>query len=102
MFRRIHAAFERLETQVKAGRIRSVRSNTPTNHLLGHLVNSKTTTQQYGISSNTFSVSEDDPHFLPYSGLLELSSRAAKSVGNASPGLAGLQMPGNLRKPISL
>lgn len=73
MLRRIGEAFNALEKEVQAGRIHS-----------------------YGISSNSFGKREDDPHFIPYAGLIELAEEAARKAGNNAHSFRAVQMPGNL------
>lgn len=69
MQERIKKAFAFLETQVKAGKIKS-----------------------YGISSNSFAKSPEDYHFLAYESLLE----SAKEVAGENHHFKILQMPMNL------
>eukprot|EP00921_Rhytidocystis_pertsovi_P026884 GHVQ01043324.1.p1 GENE.GHVQ01043324.1~~GHVQ01043324.1.p1 ORF type:complete len:470 (-),score=24.27 GHVQ01043324.1:1998-3407(-) len=77
MLRRIHDVFEALEHEVQISqRIRG-----------------------YGISSNSFSLKESDPCFLPYATLVEIAEKAAQRVsGNKGcpSGFTVVQMPGNL------
>lgn len=73
MNRRIYDAFIALENEVQKGRIKS-----------------------YGISSNAFSFSADDMHFLPYETLPELAKLAALEVGHSSSSFTHIQLPINL------
>ena len=73
MFERIKSAFEELEHETGRGRIRS-----------------------YGISSNSFSLKETDPFFLPYEGLLELAAQAAQAAGNMTHSFSTVQFPANI------
>lgn len=79
MLERISAAFEALEAEVKKGRIK-----------------------EYGISSNSFSKSEKDLHFLPYKSLVLMAEEAAEKAGNSKHSLTTLQMPGNMLETIGL
>ncbi|RUP48208.1 hypothetical protein BC936DRAFT_144826 [Jimgerdemannia flammicorona] len=74
MLERIGQTFEALEEEVAKGTIRS-----------------------YGISSNSFSVPPEDPHFLPYHSLVELARSASRKVSGDPEvhGFAAIQMPGN-------
>ncbi len=73
MLQRIYEAFCALEEEVKKGRIKS-----------------------YGISSNSFALSEEDLHFLPYKDLKTLAKSAAKYVKNAQDHFTTIQLPVNL------
>lgn len=73
MLRRIQAVFTALEKAVAAGRIGG-----------------------YGISSNSFSKSPDDLHFLPYKTLIDLANAAAKEAGSRSHHFKAVQLPINL------
>ncbi len=73
MLDRILDAFMQLETEVKEGRISS-----------------------YGISSNSFALSENALYFLPYFDLVSLAQKAALEMGNAYHHFTTLQMPINL------
>jgi len=73
MLRRIGEAFIALEDEVKKGRIKS-----------------------YGISSNSFGKPEDDMHFIPYKGLIELAKKAAGKAGNEKHSFTTVQLPANL------
>ncbi|RUS13283.1 hypothetical protein BC937DRAFT_95572 [Endogone sp. FLAS-F59071] len=74
MLERIGQTFEALEQEVAKGTIRS-----------------------YGISSNSFSVPPEDPHFLPYHSLVDLARNASLKVRGDPEmhGFAAIQMPGN-------
>jgi hypothetical protein len=73
MLDRVKAAFEELEHEVSRGRIRS-----------------------YGVSSNSFSLKDTDPFFLPYEGLIELASQAAQAAGNMTHSFSTVQFPANI------
>ncbi|KAF8819214.1 hypothetical protein IE077_001409 [Cardiosporidium cionae] len=76
MLRRISLAFEYLEQEVvHTGRVKS-----------------------YGISSNSFSLKEEDPHFLPYSSLLSLAEAAAVKISGEGSHhhFTTVQFPANL------
>lgn len=73
MMERIFEAFVALEKEVQNGRIKS-----------------------YGISSNSFSKSMNDLHFLPYEGLIILAERAAKEAGAMNHHFTTIQLPINL------
>lgn len=79
MLRRISEIFIALELEVKNKRINS-----------------------YGISSNSFAKTPDDPHFLPYTQLIEMAEKAAKTAGNAVHSFRCVQMPGNLLEKVGL
>lgn len=70
---RIRRAFAALEEAVREGRIGG-----------------------YGISSNAFSKSRDDLHFLPYERLLDLAKEAAAEAGNDTHHFTTIQLPINL------
>ncbi|CEM02733.1 unnamed protein product [Vitrella brassicaformis CCMP3155] len=87
MLRRVEQVFEALEEEVQSG---------------GRL-------QSYGISSNSFSVDESDPTFLPYQDLIEratrASIRAAERLKKAPPpshSFSTIQLPGNLVETTGL
>lgn len=73
MYRRIENAFVGLEEEVKLGRIKS-----------------------YGISSNSFSVSEMSNEFLPYEDLITLANNASEIVGNNKHSFTTIQLPINM------
>ncbi|WP_457596349.1 aldo/keto reductase [Hydrogenimonas sp.] len=73
MTRRIFEAFIALEEAVAEGRIRG-----------------------YGISSNAFAKKPSDPHFLPYTRLVELAEAAAAEAGNPQHRFTTIQLPLNL------
>ncbi|CAG8537104.1 17205_t:CDS:2 [Acaulospora colombiana] len=80
MLERIGQTFEAMEEVLKSGLIRS-----------------------YGISSNSFSISHDDNHFLPYESLIDIAKVAAKRVrGTEKHGFSAVQMPGNLLEQTGL
>ncbi len=70
---RIRRAFAALEAAVREGKIGG-----------------------YGISSNAFSKSRDDLHFLPYEGLIDLAKEAAAEAGNDRHHFTTIQLPINL------
>ena len=70
---RMAETFGALEDEVRAGRIGS-----------------------YGISSNSFSVPDSDPHFLPYDWILDAAQDAAKAAGNAEHSFSTIELPVNL------
>ena len=73
MYARLYEAFVGLEKEVQKGRIDS-----------------------YGISSNSFAKSPNDPEFLPYEDLLTLADKASESVGNDTHNFTTLQLPINI------
>jgi aryl-alcohol dehydrogenase-like predicted oxidoreductase len=73
MLNRIESAFEEMEREVARGRIRS-----------------------YGISSNSFSLKDSDPFFLPYDGLVDLAIRASRVAGNVTHSFSTVQFPANI------
>ena len=73
MYDRLFEAFVGLEEEVKNGRIGS-----------------------YGISSNSFAKTQNDPEFLPYEDLITLADRASERVGNDTHNLTTLQLPINI------
>lgn len=73
MFERIYKAFVTLEEEVKKGRIRS-----------------------YGISSNSFALKEDDPHFLPYDALVDVAKIASEEAGSETHHFTAVQLPINM------
>ncbi|MDQ1338651.1 MAG: hypothetical protein QG617_1619, partial [Campylobacterota bacterium] len=73
MYRRIEDAFVGLEEEVRDGRILS-----------------------YGISSNSFSLSESDDEFLPYEDLITLAQNAAGIVGNSKHSFTTIELPINI------
>lgn len=73
MYRRIENAFVGLEEEVKKGRIGS-----------------------YGISSNSFSVSNLSKEFLPYEDLITLADNAAELVGNERHSFTTVELPINI------
>ncbi|KAK9717303.1 hypothetical protein K7432_006302 [Basidiobolus ranarum] len=71
---RIAETFEALETEIKNGRIKS-----------------------YGISSNSFALPPEHPHFLPYKDLTKLAEKAAQSIrGTQNHGFSTVQFPANV------
>ena len=79
MNRRILEAFIALEEAVQAGSI-----------------------EGYGISSNAFAKPPSHPHFLPYTGLVELAEEAAREVGSERDHFTTIQLPVNLLEPEGL
>lgn len=73
MLQRIYEAFCALELEVKNGRIKS-----------------------YGISSNSFSLPEEDLHFLPYKALVTLAKSASKFAKSEAHHFTTVQLPINL------
>lgn len=73
MYRRIEDAFVGLEEEVRDGRILS-----------------------YGISSNSFSLSESDDEFLPYEDLVTLAQNAAEIIGNKRHSFSTIELPINI------
>ena len=73
MYNRIYEAFVGLEQEVKKGRIGS-----------------------YGISSNSFAKSQNDPEFLPYEDLVTLADKASEAVGNDTHNFTTVQLPINI------
>ena len=73
MLQRIYDVFIALEKEVAKGRIKS-----------------------YGISSNSFSKSKDEPDFLPYEDLVILAQNAAEEAGNEKHHFTTIQLPINL------
>ena len=73
MYERIYHAFVGLEEEVQEGRINS-----------------------YGISSNSFSKSKNDPEFLPYEDLITLAQNAAKEAGNKQHNFKTVELPINI------
>lgn len=73
MYRRIEDAFVGLEEEVRDKRILS-----------------------YGISSNSFSLSESDDEFLPYEDLITLAQNAANIVGNSRYSFTTIELPINI------
>lgn len=73
LYKRIYEAFVGLEEEVKKERINS-----------------------YGISSNSFAKSTDNPEFLPYDDLLTLAKNAAYEVGNKEHSFTTVQLPINI------
>jgi len=73
MYRRIELVFVGLEEEVKKGRIGS-----------------------YGVSSNSFSVSQSSDEFLPYEDLLTLAESAAKRAGNEAHSFTTVELPINI------
>jgi len=73
MYQRIYEAFVGLEEEVKKGRIAS-----------------------YGISSNSFAKSFNDPEFLPYEDLITLADKASEKVGNETHNFTTIQLPLNI------
>ncbi|ORY06624.1 Aldo/keto reductase [Basidiobolus meristosporus CBS 931.73] len=71
---RIAETFEALEGEIKKGTIKS-----------------------YGISSNSFALPPEHPHFLPYKDLTKLAEEAAsKSRGTKDHGFSTVQFPANV------
>ncbi|GBB94825.1 hypothetical protein RclHR1_02420012 [Rhizophagus clarus] len=57
----------------------------------------------YGISSNSFSLAEDDKHFLPFNDLIDRAKEASKRVRKTeNHGFAAVQMPANLLERYGL
>ncbi|MCE1247067.1 MAG: aldo/keto reductase [Firmicutes bacterium] len=56
----------------------------------------------YGISSNSFSVIEEDLHFLPYRGLIKLAQEAAEKAGNPEHSFKYVQLPANMIETVGL
>ncbi|CAG8670394.1 1960_t:CDS:2 [Funneliformis caledonium] len=80
MLDRISQSFEAMEEAIDKGQIRS-----------------------YGISSNSFSVPEEDKHFLPFYDLIDRAKEASKRVrGTEKHGFSAVQMPGNLLERCGL
>ena|SRR5436853_823217 len=80
MLDRISQSFEAMEEAIDKGQILS-----------------------YGISSNSFSVAEDDKHFLPYNDLIDRAKEASKRVRKTeNHGFAAVQMPANLLERYGL
>lgn len=73
MYRRIYEAFVALEELVQEKKIFG-----------------------YGISSNSFALSQSDKFFLPYEDLQTLAEKAAQEVGNSKHSFTTLQLPINL------
>ncbi len=73
MYERIYEAFVGLEEEVKEERINS-----------------------YGISSNSFAKSQNNPEFLPYKDLVTLAKNAALEVGNEKHSFSTVQLPINI------
>lgn len=73
MYSRLQEAFVGLEEEIKFGRINS-----------------------YGISSNSFAVSELSEEFLPYEDLLTLAQNAAIITGNKKHGFTTIELPINI------
>ena len=79
MYERLFEAFVGLEEEVKSGKIGS-----------------------YGISSNSFAKSQNDPEFLPYEDLLTLADRASEKVGNETCAFTTIELPINILEPEGL
>ena len=80
MLDRISQSFEAMEEAIDKGQIRS-----------------------YGISSNSFSVPEEDKHFLPFHDLIDRAKKASKHIrGTEVHGFAAVQMPANLLERCGL
>ena len=73
MYARLYEAFVGLEKEVQKGRIGS-----------------------YGISSNSFAKSPNDPEFLPYEDLLTLADKASEAVGTDTHSFTTIQLPLNI------
>ncbi len=73
MYKRLENAFIGLEEEVKNTRISS-----------------------YGISSNSFSLNQNNNEFLPYEDLLTLADNAAKLVGNDIHSFTTIELPINM------
>jgi aryl-alcohol dehydrogenase-like predicted oxidoreductase len=74
MLDRISQSFEAMEEAIQKGQILS-----------------------YGISSNSFSLPEEDKHFLPFYDLIDRAKEASKRVRKTeNHGFAAVQMPANL------
>ena len=73
MYRRIYKAFVALEEEIKAGNILS-----------------------YGISSNSFALSQNNEEFLPYKDLITLAQDASVFVGNKIHSFTTIELPINL------
>ncbi|PKC16713.1 Aldo/keto reductase [Rhizophagus irregularis] len=80
MLDRISQSFEAMEEAIHKGQILS-----------------------YGISSNSFSLAEDDKHFLPFYDLIDRAKEASKRVRKTeNHGFAAVQMPANLLETYGL
>ena len=73
LMERIHKVFVALEKEVEQGRIKS-----------------------YGISSNSFSLSKDALHFLPYATLVDSAQKAALEAGHVKHHFTTIELPINL------
>jgi len=73
MYEKIYKAFVALEEEVQNGRINS-----------------------YGISSNSFAKSANDPEFLPYEDLITLAQKAAKELGVKEHSFTTIELPINM------
>ncbi len=73
MLQRIYEVFIALEKEVANGRIKS-----------------------YGISSNSFSKTQDEPDYLPYEDLMVLAKNAADDAGNGVHHFTTIELPINL------
>jgi aryl-alcohol dehydrogenase-like predicted oxidoreductase len=73
MYKRIYKAFLALEEEVANGRIKS-----------------------YGISSNAFAKSPNDPEFLPYEDIVTLAQKAAQESGAKKHSFTTVELPINI------
>ncbi len=73
MLQRIYTVFVALEQEVAGGRIK-----------------------HYGISSNSFAKSSEEPDFLPYENLILLARKAAEESGNTQHHFSTIELPINL------